>query len=602
MRDFFKFLFGKDLWFSRTGMMILTSFLSLIWFIVDWCSFTTFRAMSDWLLYCNNILAAIILSIPFIVSKKVWLQTAFLTIIDCLFLANIMYCRTYFTAIPPESYALAGNMADFTASIWTSLRYMDLGFPLILIIGTISAYRIKPRVAPRQGARLTLLALILALISGCVIICRGGFYAAYDKLTQSCYYSTCGVPIYTIGGHLAYFALDRANTSSADMHKDISQWLDEHKKLAPYQALPDSVKKRKNLVVIICESFESWPLQSEIGGKAITPYLNSLIADSTTLFVPNTLTQVASGRSIDFQLLLNTGLLPMTGTVYSMKYPSVTYPSMNKALAEKHGSKSIIFTCDKPITWNQEAISRAFGYDSLIDRRAWNIDELVGNPGKLSDGSFLRQSVEKLRKDNIWPNGTPIMLTFVTYSGHSPFVLPDKLKDPSFDVSGTNLPEKLKDYVTMAHYTDSQLHTLIDYLKSRPDYDDTLILITGDHEGLSVLREESRKASKEASALVSEGQFTPIILLNSPVTGRIDKVVGQVDIYPTLLNLLDLDEYNWKGLGCSILSPLHPGIAVSSMTMEMAGDSTNTDAEIIHSISGARRISDAMIRSDYFKK
>lgn len=601
MKDFYKFLFGKDLWFSRTGMMILTSFLSLMWFIIDWCSFTTFRAMSDWLLYCNNILAAIILSIPFIVSKKIWLQTAFLAIIDCLFLANIMYCRTYFTAIPPESYALAGNMADFTASIWTSLRYMDLGFPIILIIGTISAYRIKPKVAPRQGVRLTFMAIILAIISGCGIICRGGFYVAYDKLTQSCYYSTCGVPIYTIGGHLGYFALDKANASSADMHKEISQWVDEHNRLMPYQGLPDSIEKRKNLVVIICESLESWPLQANAGGKAITPYLNSLIADSTTLFVPNVLTQVASGRSIDFQLLLNTGLLPMTGTVYSMKYPSATYPSINKALAEKNSSKSIIFTCDKPITWNQEAISRAFGYDSLIDRRAWNIDELIGNPGKLSDGSFLRQSVEKLRTEDIWPNGEPMMLTFVTYSGHSPFVLPDRFKDPDFDISNANLPEKLTDYITMAHYTDSQLHTLVDYLKSRPDYDNTLILITGDHEGLGVLREELINSSKEAASLVSARQFTPVIMLNSPVYGRIDKVVGQVDIYPTLLNLLGLDEYEWKGLGCSILSLEHPGVAISSMTMEMAGDSTSIRPEVVRSLNRGRRVSDAIIRSDYFK-
>lgn len=572
-----------------------------MWFIIDWCSFTTFRAMSDWLLYCNNILAAIILSMPFIATKKVWLQTTFLAIIDCLFLANIMYCRTYFTAIPPESYALAGNMADFTASIWTSLRYMDLGFPIILIIGTISAYRIKPKVAPRQGVRLTFMAIILAIISGCVIICRGGFYAAYDKLTQSCYYSTCGVPIYTIGGHLGYFALDKANASSADMHKEISQWVDEHNRLMPYRGLPDSIEKRKNLVVIICESLESWPLQANAGGKAITPYLNSLIADSTTLFVPNVLTQVASGRSIDFQLLLNTGLLPMTGTVYSMKYPSATYPSINKALAEKNSSKSIIFTCDKPITWNQEAISRAFGYDSLIDRRAWNIDELIGNPGKLSDGSFLRQSVEKLRNENIWPAGEPVMLTFVTYSGHSPFVLPDRFKDPDFDISNANLPEKLTDYITMAHYTDSQLHTLVDYLKSRPDYDNTLILITGDHEGLGVLREELINSSKEAASLVSAGQFTPVIMLNSPVYGRIDKVVGQVDIYPTLLNLLGLDEYEWKGLGCSILSLEHPGVAISSMTMEMAGDSTSIRPEVVRSLNRGRRVSDAIIRSDYFK-
>ncbi len=581
--------------------MIATSFLSLIWFVIDWCSTTTFRAMSDWLLYCNNVLAAIIISLPFLISGRIWVQIVFLALADCLFLSNIIYCRTYFTAIPPESYALAGNMADFTASIWTSLRWIDLGFPIILLAGGLCAARLSRRAASAQWPRLVALALILAVISGTAIICRGGFYKAYDKLTQSCYYYTCGVPTYTICGHLLYHNLNKSEVLSPEMRDKVDSWLDRHNELMGYEALPDSVERRSNLIVIICESLESWPLQAQVNGKYITPYLNSLIADSTTLYAPRLLTQVASGRSIDFQLMLNTGLLPMKSTVYSMKYPAVAYPSINKALAEKYGSHSIILTCDKPITWNQEAISRAFGYDSLLDRRVWNIDELVGNPGKLSDGSFLRQSVEKLSTENLWPAGSPAMLTFVTYSGHSPFVLPDELKDPAFDIAAAKLPAKLTDYVTMAHYTDSQLHTLIDYIKSRPDYGETLVVITGDHEGLASLRSDFRKESQTAAELVSAGQFTPLIILNSPVAGRIDKVVGQIDIYPTLLNLLGLDKYAWKGLGQSILSPSHPGIAVSSMTMELAGDTVNANPEIVKHLNDAMTISDAMIRMDYFK-
>ena len=132
-------MFGKDVWVSKTGVMIATAFLSLIWFVVVWCNFTTFRAMSDWLLYINNFVAAVLLTVPFMLSRRVWVQTVFLLLIDCLFMANLIYCRTYFTAIPPQSYALASNMADFTASIFTSLRWLDLGFPLILAAGVALA-------------------------------------------------------------------------------------------------------------------------------------------------------------------------------------------------------------------------------------------------------------------------------------------------------------------------------------------------------------------------------------------------------------------------------------------------------------------------------
>lgn len=601
MNKIISFLFGRNLCVSRAGVMTAMSFLSLLWFVVDWCSVTTFRAMSDWLLYCNNLLAAIILTIPFLLSRKIWLQTAFMFIVDCLLMANLIYCRTYFAAIPPESYAFAGNMADFTASIWTSLRCIDLGFPVILIAGMCIAYRMPKIAVYRQGLRFACLGGLLALISMAAILSRGGFYKAYDKLTQSCYYYTCGVPTYTLAAHIIYSNMSVVDTSSPEVRAMIDSWLAEHTRLQPYTPLPDSVARRKNLVVVICESLESWPIESRIDGKEITPYLNSLIADSTTFYAAHILTQVASGRSIDFQLMLNTGLLPMNRTVYSMKFPSSTYPSINKAIADKYGSRSIIFTCDKPITWNQEAISRAFGYDSLIDRRNWVIDELVGNPGKLSDGSFLRQSVEKLKNTDLWPVGAPRMLTFVTYSGHSPFVLPDKMKDPAFNISHAGLPARLADYVTMAHYTDSQLHTLIDYLKSRPDYSETLVVITGDHEGLGVLREESRNVSSVAASLVSDAQFTPLIILNSPVAGRNEAIAGQVDIYTTLLNLLGLDNYSWKGMGQSIFAAGHLGIAQSSMTYEIAGDTTQVSPRQIKSIRQSLQVSDAIIRMDYFK-
>lgn len=596
------YLFGSDLWKSRLGVMSLTSLLSLLWFVVDWCSFTTFRAMSDWILYANNILAAMLLTLPFLFTRRIWVQLLWLCMVDILLLADIMYCRTYFTSIPLDSFGLVGNLADFTSSIYTSLGWMDIGFLMILAAGVWWGIRTPLSSAPRRILRYLSCIALMALVSFVGIACRGGFYKEYDRLIQSCYYSTCGTPTYTFAGHLAYSLLELRKNSPSQTTAEYDNWLEEHRKLMPLPSLHDSLQPRKNLVVILCESLESWPIGAEIKGRPITPYLNSLIADSTTFYAPNMLTQVASGRSIDCQLLLHAGMLPMNGPVYSMKHPSSTYLTLNKALKEKYGSRSVIFTCDKPITWNQEVISRSFGYDTLIDRRGWKIDELVGNPGKLSDGSFMRQCVEKLRNGNLWQEGSPMMLTFVTYSGHSPFRLPDNMKDPQFDLSAVRLPDKLKDYITMAHYTDSCLRTLIEYLKLRSDYGETLILITGDHEGLATWRREIRANSKEAAELVSEGQFTPFILLNSPVTGKYEGMMGQIDMYPTLLSLLGIEDYVWPGLGQSIFSPGYHGIAISSMTGETVGDTASVHPAIFDHLRRARNISDGIIRTDYLRR
>ena len=108
-------------------------------------------------------------------------------------------------------------------------------------------------------------------------------------------------------------------------------------------------------------------------------------------------------------------------------------------------------------------------------------------------------------------------LQIVTYSGHNPFVLPDNLKRIHFK---GDYPEKMRDYMTMANYTDHGLGILLNYLKSRPDYKDMMIVIIGDHEGLAADRKPIC-ASSAAKSIVSDKQLTPFIVINAPVVRRL---------------------------------------------------------------------------------
>ena len=584
--------------YNRRGIIMLGGmFATLLAFVIIWCSQTTFRAMSDWMLYIVNIFAALLLTLPAIVLRRVWIQTALMLLLDALLISNLMYCRTYYTAIPPDSYLLAGNLGDFTASVYDSLRWADITLPLIARATTAWAY-ISPARRP-WWPRLPYVCVTIAAgaVAAIGMVCKGGFYNEYDRLTQSCYYSTCGVPIYTVGGHLIYDIISDDTPDTPEIRAEIADWNAEKERLRSYTPLPDSVPRRRNLVIVLLESFESWLTETRIEGKEITPYINSLIRDPGTLYAPNMLTQVASGRSIDCQLLLGSGLLPMQNAVYSMKYPDRDYPSLMKAMKADRDARCAILTCDKPITWNQEAIARSMGYDTLLDRSSWKIDEVIGNPAKLSDGSFMRQAVEKLRSGEIVADSDrPFLLTFVTYSGHNPFRLPDNLRDPAFSLPEGKYPERMADYVTMAHYTDSRLRTLIEYLRSRPDYAETLVVITGDHEGLASDRAEILR-SAEARGIVSPLQLTPFIVLNSPVAGRRDAVMGQIDMYPTLLSLLGLDSYGWKGQGQNILMPGRVEAAISSMTGETLGDTTRVAPGAMRNLRSARRISDLTIKT-----
>ena len=118
---------------------------------------------------------------------------------------------------------------------------------------------------------------------------------------------------------------------------------------------------RNNCIVILAESLESWVLEREVEGQEITPYLNKLLQDSTTLYAPHVLTQVKGGRSIDAQLLLCAGMLPINSGTYSSQYPDHTYGTLQKAMHQQKNSRNYLLTIDKVSTWNQGVIATVSG-------------------------------------------------------------------------------------------------------------------------------------------------------------------------------------------------------------------------------------------------
>ena len=352
--------------------------------------------------------------------------------------------------------------------------------------------------------------------------------------------------------------------------------------------------------MVICESLESWPIGLKIDGKEVTPFLNILVADSSTFYAPDVLTQVTVGRSIDGQLIYTTGLLPTTNSVYSMKYPDRTYPSLNKLLKKDRGAKSILMTTDKPITWNMLAIEKAFGYDTILCHDDWKKEEMIG--AKHSDGSFIRQSIAELKKGELWPENAPAMLTFITCSGHSPFKLPSKLRDPDFDISEKGLPQMLEDYITMTHYVDSQLKAIIGYINTRSDRDDTMIVFLGDHEGLGKSRAEILESSDFARKNVGDKRFTPLIVVNAPVGGIFNDVIGEIDVFPTILDMLGVRSGYWRGVGVSVLDESRPNVAFSTIPPVREGEPGDTPAEDLDHIKAASQVSEMIIRYDLYGK
>lgn len=534
---------------------VIGMFIKVLTFDLVWCYYTTFSAMSRLSTYTTALLLTLVLSLPYILSRRQWVALTVMALTDIWFICNLMYFLTYATAIPPSSYSLAGNLVDFLPSVADSVRLNDLLIPLSTIISGLLMHRFKGEKQPSVN-RLHYVGVIVigALAVYLPLRPKGGFIKEYTALRSSAYLHSSCTPMFTLAGTLIYDLSQSSPTPSADDLETVARY--RLSQPAP-AALGDS-SSIDNVVLIMAESLESWVINTTVEGVEITPCLNKLIADTTTLYAPHVLSQVGGGRSIDAQLLILAGLHPVQTGTYSTLYPDHTYLTLPKALKEIKGTRNYLLTVDKTKVWNQGAVARAFGIDTIISHPDWQHTEMFGTRGHLSDRAFLEQLQQKIENNQIWPVGQKAFLQIVTYSGHAPFKLPQQLKTVSFS---PRVPQVMNDYMTTARFTDSAIGKFIDYLKSRPDYDRTIVIITGDHEGLANYRDELTK-SDAGRGIVSTDQFTPLIILNSPVKGLKPATMGQIDIYPTIMHLAGLTRYTWQGIGNSIADPRHPGAAV----------------------------------------
>lgn len=559
---------SKSLSLGRCNPTVVSAvilFLKFIVFDLLWCLSSTFTPFSHPELWLSTAFATMVLLAPLVYFRAWKTEIVLFLLLDILLVANLCYLDTYFNAIPLSSYLLVGNLSDFTESVYSSLSPVYLIFPALTAAAAVVLYVNRKRIPKPSGhLRWTYsdVAFLLLAVLMLLQIKDGGYMERVKTMRKNAYQYCSIVPTFTVFGHLAYDLMSTNPVLTPEERNKIDRFIAETPELPAL-----NVEERTNVVFILVESLESWVLETTVEGQEITPNLNRLLRENSTLYLPNVLTQVRSGRSIDGQLLYFTGLQPMLSGVYSTEHPDNSFLTLQKAMKQKHGTTNYLVTGDKIKTWNQEGVARAFGIDRYYSRPDFRMEESSGKHKRIGDRALMRQLVEKLKAGELWKSDENAFLQIVTFTSHHPFRIDDSLKSVKFSSA---VPQLMNDYMTSVHYTDEAIGIITDYLKTRPDYDKTMVVIVGDHEGLASGRDELVN-SAAGKGVVSPWQLTPAIVVNSPVAGKYLPVVGQVDIYPTLLSLLKLNDYPWHGLGRSIFDTERRPVAIGSRMNQLTG-------------------------------
>ena len=316
---------------------------------------------------------------------------------------------------------------------------------------------------------------------------------------------------------------------SADELKFIDNYLSENSsRPLLVDSLPDN--SGKNLILIVVESMNSDAINLTANGRPIMPYLCSLLErEANVIRMDSMLSQVGIGRSSDGRIIYQTGLLPITEDAVALKYLDYTYPSLSAAL-NRQGEE---FDCGDPIQWNKLELSRKYGFSKLHTR-----DEVIKGMKKYGgkDPALFNNALPVIEK---LPQ--PFYVALNTMDMHDPY---DEFGWKHTDVWQDNtLSDNEKIYIEKCRQFDAGLSQLIAGLKKAGLYDNTVIVIAGDHNARPTCLNGNRLVNTQI----------PMIILNSGLDIRSHAVIGQSDLYPTLLDIMGASDAQWRGVGVSIL-------------------------------------------------
>lgn len=592
-------IFSKNpnLWFYLLSMgciMVQLLFVSLQFNkIVDpqWFSHS---AMTDKaMLVVNSLADSLFLLTPLIVlppKRRKW-SWMVVWIVTLWCLAQYLYMPTYRDLMPVSSFFMTENMGDtLMTSILGAIRpgLLKVILPPLILFAIYRIWLKKSMEKTHQPARHRLLLTAAAILVFAII--RLGVTAIHQadndepttfsqQLTndyrvmwtrQGDYMNINGAVPYVIYGSIT--SIFSTKTLSEEEKKQVEQYLE----LQPhYTDNHYATAQGKNVILLVVESLNSWAVNMQIDGRDVAPTLKNLCKDSTSLVSLTMKSQVKNGRSSDGIFMYNTGLLPLNTKVAANSYGNATYPTLCKALSNYD---SFYACCDEPSLWNVKNMAKTYGYSSFYCKD--EIKDAIKRNNYLLDKTLLEEAAQI-----ITTRKQPFMALVATAGMHHPF---DEAMEPAtWIMKSGEYTKEVRCYLERVNALDTALADFLYQLKRQGIYDNTMIVIVSDHNEIVDDAPNGRPAIDKA------GDDCAMIILNSGQSGRINGPLGQIDIYPTLLDLLGLNTQTWKGLGHSVLRNDITSVATAPTISTGSSPLMKRQQE-------AWRISDLLITSRWF--
>src|SRR5690606_3350602 len=195
-----------------------------------------------------------------------------------------------------------------------------------------------------------------------------------------------------------------------------------------------------------------------------------------TIYFPNFYHQTGLGKTADSEFLLENSLYPLGGSAAFFTHAGNTYHSMAEKLGHNGYSTNVQHANNKSF-WNRDMMYESLGIDEFLDIQSYEVGEGQAVNWGMKDIPFFEQSVQYMTE---MPQ--PFYSRMITLTNHHPCTLDpeDKLIE-EFDSNSVTLNR----YFQTTRYLDEAVKELFQELKDNGLYEDSIIVLYGDHYGIS---------------------------------------------------------------------------------------------------------------------
>ena len=358
---------------------------------------------------------------------------------------------------------------------------------------------------------------------------------------------------------------ERSKASEADL-KPVEEYIQQH------YAKPNpeyfGMAKGRNVIYIHLESFQQFLIDYKLKVDDIeyevTPFLNSLYHSKETFAFSNVFNQVKAGKTSDAETMIETGLFGLNQGSFMVNYGGTNTQQAAPFILSKNGyNSSAVFHGNAGSFWNRNTAYKQWGYNYFFDASYFTKQNSSNSfQYGLNDKYMLKDSIKYLERLQ-----QPFYTKFITVSNHYPYTTSLSGDDLGFPLAKTQ-DETINGYFATANYLDSSIKAFFDYLKESGLYKNSIIVLYGDHYGISnsrnpalapLLGKNSETWSSYDNAMLQRVPYM-VVVPGMDKGGIIDTYGGEIDMLPTLEHLLGIESNKFLQVGQDMLSPEHDQI------------------------------------------